>query len=60
MTRGASGRSTEIDAEGKQPPPTLVFIEEAHEFLSAHRIIKMKVVFQQVAGRSGSKLAGVW
>jgi DNA helicase HerA-like ATPase len=33
------------------PPPTrtLVIIEEAHEFLSAERIEKMKILFEQVA-----------
>lgn len=33
---------------GRQPTPTLVLIEEAHEFLSAQRIAKMQVLFQQV------------
>lgn len=39
------------------PTPTLVFIEEAHEFLSAQRIKKMEVLFQQVAriARRGRK-----
>lgn len=40
-----------------QPTPTLVFIEEAHEFLSEHRIRQMPVLFQQVAriARRGRK-----
>ncbi|MFC1491624.1 ATP-binding protein [Nitrospinota bacterium] len=40
-----------------QPTPALVFIEEAHEFLSAQRIRKMEVLFQQVAriARRGRK-----
>ena len=44
-------------AKGKQPNPTLIFIEEAHEFLSAQRIAKMQVLFQQVAriARRGRK-----
>jgi hypothetical protein len=44
-------------ANGKQPTPTVVFIEEAHEFLSAQRIEKMQVLFQQVAriARRGRK-----
>jgi hypothetical protein len=44
-------------AEGKQPTPTLIMIEEAHEFLSAQRIQKMQVLFQQVAriARRGRK-----
>ncbi len=42
----------------KQPPiPAMVFIEEAHEFLSAQRISQMPVLFQQVAriARRGRK-----
>lgn len=31
------------------PTPTLIIIEEAHEFLSAERIEKMKILFEQVA-----------
>ena len=44
-------------AGGRQPTPTVVFIEEAHEFLSAQRIEKMQVLFQQVAriARRGRK-----
>jgi DNA helicase HerA-like ATPase len=44
-------------ARAAQPTPTLVFIEEAHEFLSAQRIEKMQVLFQQVAriARRGRK-----
>jgi hypothetical protein len=44
-------------AKGKQPVPTLIFIEEAHEFLSVQRIAKMQVLFQQVAriARRGRK-----
>lgn len=44
-------------AAGKRPAPTLIFIEEAHEFLSAQRIQKMEVLFQQVAriARRGRK-----
>jgi uncharacterized protein len=43
--------------EGRQPTETLIFIEEAHEFLSAQRIQKMPVLFQQVAriARRGRK-----
>ena len=42
---------------GKSPTPTMVFIEEAHEFLSANRIKQMPVLFQQVAriARRGRK-----
>lgn len=41
----------------RQPTPVLVFIEEAHEFLSAQRIKGMPVLFQQVAriARRGRK-----
>lgn len=44
-------------SKGQQPSPTLIFIEEAHEFLSAQRIKKMEVLFQQVAriARRGRK-----
>jgi len=34
---------------GTSPTSTLVFIEEAHEFLSAQRISKMPVLYQQVS-----------
>lgn len=36
-------------ADGKPVVPTLIIIEEAHEFLSASRIAQMPVLFQQVA-----------
>ena len=41
----------------ERPTPTTIFIEEAHEFLSAQRIQKMQVLFQQVAriARRGRK-----
>ena len=41
----------------RQPTPALIFIEEAHEFLSAQRIKDMPVLFQQVAriARRGRK-----
>jgi DNA helicase HerA-like ATPase len=44
-------------ARALKPTPTLVFIEEAHEFLSAQRIQKMEVLFEQVAriARRGRK-----
>jgi hypothetical protein len=44
-------------AAGIQPTPAVIFIEEAHEFLSAKRIQKMPVLFQQVAriARRGRK-----
>ena len=35
--------------EGKPPVPVAIIIEEAHEFLSEHRIRQMQVLFQQVA-----------
>jgi uncharacterized protein len=42
---------------GNAPTPTVIFIEEAHEFLSANRIKQMPVLFQQVAriARRGRK-----
>lgn len=44
-------------AGGRDPVPALILIEEAHEFLSAQRIKKMEVLFQQVAriARRGRK-----
>ena len=39
----AAGRSV------SDPPRVLVIVEEAHEFLSAERIDKTPVLFQQVA-----------
>lgn len=36
-------------ASGKPVVPTLIIIEEAHEFLSANRIAQMPILFQQVA-----------
>lgn len=43
--------------DNRPPTPVLVFIEEAHEFLSAQRIKDMPVLFQQVAriARRGRK-----
>ena len=43
--------------EGTTPKPTVVIVEEAHEFLSAERIRQMPVLFQQVAriARRGRK-----
>lgn len=35
--------------EGSSPTLTMVFIEEAHEFLSAQRIKQMKNLFEQVS-----------
>ncbi|MFA5400905.1 MAG: ATP-binding protein [Dehalococcoidia bacterium] len=42
---------------GQPPVPTIVFIEEAHEFLSTERIKDMPILFQQVAriARRGRK-----
>jgi hypothetical protein len=42
---------------GRQPTPVMVFIEEAHEFLSRERIKQMGTLFQQVAriARRGRK-----
>jgi uncharacterized protein len=36
-------------AKNQSPTPTMVLIEEAHEFLSTERIKKMPMLFQQVA-----------
>jgi DNA helicase HerA-like ATPase len=42
---------------GEAPTPVILFIEEAHEFLSRERIARMPVLFQQVArlARRGRK-----
>jgi DNA helicase HerA-like ATPase len=44
-------------SEGTELPRTMIFIEEAHEFLSAQRVQEMPVLFQQVAriSRRGRK-----
>jgi hypothetical protein len=39
----------EASKKGRKPTPTAVFIEEAHEFLSAQRIGRMRHLFEQVA-----------
>ena len=43
--------------DGDRPTPVVVFIEEAHEFLSRERIARMPVLYQQVAriARRGRK-----
>ena len=43
--------------KNEAPTPAMLFIEEAHEFLSAQRIAQMPVLFQQVAriARRGRK-----
>lgn len=48
---------TEASEKNKAPTPAMLFIEEAHEFLSAQRIAQMPVLFQQVAriARRGRK-----
>ncbi|GAC1463408.1 MAG: hypothetical protein PVS3B3_09000 [Ktedonobacteraceae bacterium] len=45
------------EQSGTQPTPTMIIIEEAHEFLSTERIRQMPVLFQQVAriARRGRK-----
>ena len=44
-------------AEGRQPAPVEIFIEEAHEFLSKERIAHMPTLFAQVSriARRGRK-----
>jgi DNA helicase HerA-like ATPase len=42
-------RYKEATAKGRAVVPTLIIVEEAHEFLSANRISQMPVLFQQVA-----------
>jgi hypothetical protein len=61
LLRGVQNQQEEnyINAvkNGRSPIPATIFIEEAHEFLSAKRIKKMEVLFQQVAriARRGRK-----
>jgi DNA helicase HerA-like ATPase len=45
------------EREGRAPTPVVVFIEEAHEFLSGERIAQMPHLFEQVAriARRGRK-----
>jgi len=45
------------EREGRRPTPVVVFIEEAHEFLSAERAARMQRLFEQVAriARRGRK-----
>ena len=47
----------EAAKRNQAPTPAMLFIEEAHEFLSAQRIAQMPVLFQQVAriARRGRK-----
>jgi hypothetical protein len=47
----------EAEQSGTSPTPTMLVIEEAHEFLSAERIRQMPVLFQEVAriARRGRK-----
>ena len=54
---GSKKRTTNGLCEKSQHSPTVIFIEEAHEFLSSARIAKMQVLFQQVAriARRGRK-----
>lgn len=53
ILRGLQGAQEEryqkSAADGKPVVPTLIVIEEAHEFLSASRIAQMPVLFEQVA-----------
>ena len=48
---------TEATRKNQAPTPAMLFIEEAHEFLSEQRISQMPVLFQQVAriARRGRK-----
>ncbi len=61
LLRGVQGQQdenyTRAEKEGQRPTPTMVVIEEAHEFLSSERIRQMPVLFQQVAriARRGRK-----
>lgn len=49
IQRAQEDAFTKAAAEGKQPTPVVVIIEEAHEFLSTERVKQMPVLFEQVA-----------
>jgi hypothetical protein len=57
VQRAQDSAYEEAVKQGKAPTPVMVFVEEAHEFLSAQRIKHMPVLFQQVAriSRRGRK-----
>ena len=61
LLRGVQRRQDELYrkaiSSGQDPLPTMILIEEAHEFLSRERIKKMQVLFEQVAkiARRGRK-----
>lgn len=61
LLRGVQNRQDECYKEsikkGQTPLQTIVFVEEAHEFLSRERIKNMQVLFEQVAriARRGRK-----
>ena len=48
IARQQEDNYTQAKAAGQPVVPTLIIIEEAHEFLSAKRIEKMQNLFQQV------------
>jgi hypothetical protein len=50
-------RYAEAEGSGSKPSRVLIVIEEAHEFLSAERVDKMPILFEQVAriARRGRK-----
>lgn len=57
LQRAQEDAYQEAIKRGRQPVPLVLFIEEAHEFLSAERIRQMPVLFGQVAriARRGRK-----
>lgn len=48
VQRAQEARYEAAERSGTPPPRTLVVIEEAHEFLSAERVERMPVLFEQV------------
>jgi DNA helicase HerA-like ATPase len=57
LQQAQENKYTEAAKKNQPPTPAMIFIEEAHEFLSAERIAQMPVLFQQVAriARRGRK-----
>lgn len=49
VMRAQEDHVSQSAAEGKKPTPVVLIIEEAHEFLSGHRLKQMPVLFEQVA-----------
>lgn len=49
IQRAQEDAFNEAIKKGEKPTPTVIFIEEAHEFLSTEKIKQMPIIYQQVA-----------